>query len=53
MNFREVLAFNLKKLRRVRGLSQEELAHRSKNSCTHISSHERSVYAAGRSKKPL
>ncbi len=47
MDIREVLALNLRKLRRARGLSQEELAHRAKIDRTYISSLERSVYAAG------
>ncbi len=47
MNIREVLAINLRKLRRARGLSQEELAHRAKIDRTYISALERSVYAAG------
>jgi len=47
MEIREVLALNLRKLRRANGLSQEELAHRAKIDRTHISALERSVYAAG------
>jgi len=47
MDIREVLALNLRKLRRARGLSQEELAHRAEIDRTYISSLERSVYAAG------
>lgn len=47
MEIREILAFNLRKLRAERGLSQEELAHRAKIDRTYISSLERSVYAAG------
>jgi transcriptional regulator with XRE-family HTH domain len=47
MEIREVLALNLRKLRRANGLSQEELAHRAKVDRTYISSLERSVYAAG------
>ena len=47
MEIREVLAVNLRKLRRAKGLSQEELAHRAKIDRTYISSLERSVYAAG------
>ena len=46
MNIREVLAFNLRKLREVKGLSQEELAHRADIDRTYISALERSVYAA-------
>ena len=47
MEIREVLALNLRKLRRAKGLSQEELAHRAKIDRTYISALERSVYAAG------
>jgi transcriptional regulator with XRE-family HTH domain len=47
MDIREVLALNLRKLRRARGLSQEELAHRAEIDRTYISSLERSVYGAG------
>jgi transcriptional regulator with XRE-family HTH domain len=47
MEIREVLAQNLRKYRRSRGLSQEELAHRADIDRTYISSLERSVYAAG------
>ncbi|MGZ5938231.1 MAG: helix-turn-helix domain-containing protein [Rhizomicrobium sp.] len=47
MEIREVLAVNLRKLRRAEGLSQEELAHRAKIDRTYISSLERSLYAAG------
>jgi transcriptional regulator with XRE-family HTH domain len=46
MEIREVLAFNLRKLRRVKGLSQEELAHRAEIDRTYISALERSLYAA-------
>ncbi len=46
MDIREVLALNSRKLRRARGLSQEELAHRAKIDRTYISSLERSIYAA-------
>ncbi|WP_454655591.1 helix-turn-helix domain-containing protein [Bosea beijingensis] len=46
MEIREVLALNLRQLRRARGLSQEELAHRANIDRTYISSLERSVYAA-------
>ena len=46
MNIREVLALNLRKLRQVRGLSQEELAHSAEIDRTYISALERSVYAA-------
>ena len=47
MEIREVLAINLRKLRRAQGLSQEELAHRAEIDRTYVSSLERSVYAAG------
>lgn len=47
MEIREVLAVNLRKLRRAKGLSQEELAHRAKIDRTYISALERSKYAAG------
>lgn len=47
MDIRDILAVNLRKLRRTRGLSQEELAHRAEIDRTYISSLERSVYAAG------
>jgi transcriptional regulator with XRE-family HTH domain len=46
MEIRELLALNLRKLRRVKGLSQEELAHRAEIDRTYISALERSVYAA-------
>lgn len=47
MEIREVLALNLRKHRRLLGLSQEELAHRAEIDRTYISSLERCVYAAG------
>ena len=47
MDIRDILALNLRRLRRARGLSQEELAHRAEIDRTYISSLERSVYAAG------
>jgi len=47
MDIREVLALNLRKRRQVKGLSQEELAHRAKIDRTYISALERSLYAAG------
>ena len=47
MDIREILAINLRKLRRARGFSQEELAHRAEIDRTYISALERSVYAAG------
>ena len=46
MKLREVLALNLRKIRRAKGLSQEELADRAKIDRTYISAIERSVYAA-------
>jgi transcriptional regulator with XRE-family HTH domain len=47
MDIREVVALNLRKLRQVKGLSQEELAHRARLDRTYISALERSRYAAG------
>lgn len=47
MEIREILAFNLKRLRAQTGLSQEELAHRAGIDRTYVSSLERCVYAAG------
>jgi ribosome-binding protein aMBF1 (putative translation factor) len=47
MEIREVLALNLRKHRRLLGLSQEDLAHRAEIDRTYISSLERCVYAAG------
>ena len=47
MDIRDVLATNLRLLRRARGLSQEELAHRADIDRTYVSALERSVYAAG------
>ena len=47
MKIREILAVNLRKLRRAKGLSQEELAHRARIDRTYISALERCVYAAG------
>lgn len=47
MDIRDVLAFNLRRLRKAAGLSQEELAHRSEIDRTYVSALERSVYAAG------
>ena len=45
MNIREILALDLRELRQVRGISQQELAHRAEIDRTCISSLERSVYA--------
>ena len=47
MEIRETLALNLRTIRRARGLSQEELAHRAEIDRTYVSALERSVYAAG------
>ena len=47
MDIREVLALNLRKGRRAKGLSQEELAHRAEIDRTYISALERCVYGAG------
>lgn len=46
MTIREVLALNLRVLRQVKGLSQEQLAHRADLDRTYISSLERCVYGA-------
>ncbi|MER2508281.1 MAG: helix-turn-helix transcriptional regulator [Amaricoccus sp.] len=46
MEIREVLALRLKSLRRARGMSQEELAHRAGIDRTYISSLERCLYNA-------
>ena len=46
MRIREVLALNLRRQRQIRGLSQEELAHRAGIDRIYISALERSVYAA-------
>jgi transcriptional regulator with XRE-family HTH domain len=46
MDIREVLARNLRKYRRDKGFSQEELAHRAELDRTYISSLERCLYAA-------
>jgi transcriptional regulator with XRE-family HTH domain len=47
MDIRDVLALNMRKLRRVRCLSQEELAHRAEIDRTYVSALERCVHAAG------
>ena len=47
MDIREVLALNLRKGRRAKGFSQEELAHRAEIDRTYISALERCVYGAG------
>lgn len=46
MDMRKVFARNLRELRREKGLSQEELAHRAEVDRTYISALERGVYAA-------
>ena len=46
MHVREILAYNLKKYRRQRGFSQEELAHRADIDRTYVSLLERRVYSA-------
>lgn len=46
MTLREVLAFNLRRLRKVRDLSQEALADAAGVDRTYVSSLERCVYAA-------
>jgi len=46
MSIREILAANLKRYRRERGVSQEELAHLAEIDRTYISSLERCQYAA-------
>jgi transcriptional regulator with XRE-family HTH domain len=46
MESREILAANLKRLRKAKGLSQEELAHRVGIDRTYVSALERKVYAA-------
>ncbi|MDN3564375.1 helix-turn-helix transcriptional regulator [Paeniroseomonas aquatica] len=46
MHIREVLAQNLRRLRRDRCLSQEELAHRAEIDRTYVSALERGVYSA-------
>ena len=46
MQIRETFAANLKKYRKAKGLSQEELAHQADLDRTFISSLERCVYAA-------
>ncbi len=46
MNIREEFARNLRKFRRLRGLSQEALAHDAGVDRTYISALERSVYSA-------
>ena len=44
MDIRDILARNLRLYRQLRGLSQEELAHRAGVDRTYVSALERSVY---------
>lgn len=46
MGAREILAANLRSLRRRHGLSQEELAYRADIDRTYVSALERGVYGA-------
>ena len=46
MDIREVFAINLKKARRAKGVSQEELAHRADIDRTYVSLLERRMYSA-------
>lgn len=46
MNIREVFAQNLKRYRRLRGVSQEELAYAADIDRTYVSALERKVYSA-------
>lgn len=46
MHIRETFAQNLKKYRRLRGISQEELAHLADIDRTYVSALERKVYSA-------
>lgn len=46
MSIRQTFALNLRKLRKERGLSQDELAHRAELDRTYISALERCRYAA-------
>jgi len=46
MGIREVLALNVRSLRRARGMSQEDLAHSAEIDRTYVSALERGVYAA-------
>nr|WP_321509885.1 helix-turn-helix transcriptional regulator [uncultured Hyphomonas sp.] len=46
MNLRKTFADNLKKIRRARGWSQEELAHRADIDRTYVSLLERQIYSA-------
>ena len=44
MEIREAFAKNLRRVRRLKGMSQEELAHRAATDRTYISALERSIY---------
>jgi transcriptional regulator with XRE-family HTH domain len=46
MGVRDILAKNLREQRRLKGLSQEELAHRASVDRTYVSALERGVYGA-------
>ncbi len=46
MEIRKTFAANLKRYRKAKGLSQEDLAHRAELDRTYISALERCVYAA-------
>lgn len=46
MNIREIFSYNLKKYRRLRAMSQEELAHLAGIDRTYVSALERQVYSA-------
>ncbi len=46
MEIRKTFAANLKKYRKAKGLSQEDLAHQAELDRTYISALERCVYAA-------
>jgi transcriptional regulator with XRE-family HTH domain len=46
VNLRKTFAENLKKIRRARGWSQEELAHRADIDRTYVSLLERQIYSA-------
>ncbi len=46
MEIRQTFAANLKKYRKAKGLSQEDLAHQAELDRTYISALERCVYAA-------
>jgi transcriptional regulator with XRE-family HTH domain len=46
VNLRKTFAENLKKIRRARGWSQEELAHRADKDRSYVSLLERQIYSA-------